>query len=46
MIGFADSKRINAAAETTVKLIGQPMNIAAVDEGANDNGEIWLLAFE
>ncbi len=40
MIQLADARRILAAAEKKAEEIGQPMNIAVVDEGGN------LLAFE
>ena len=40
MIQLADARRIIAAATTKAEKIGQPMNIAVVDEGGN------LLAFE
>jgi uncharacterized protein GlcG (DUF336 family) len=35
MITLNDARRIIAAAEKKAKRIGQPMNIAVVDEGAN-----------
>jgi uncharacterized protein GlcG (DUF336 family) len=35
MITLKDARRIIAAAETKAAEIGQPMNIAVVDEGAN-----------
>ncbi len=40
MIQLADARRIIAAAEKKADELGQPMNIAIVDEGGN------LLAFE
>ena len=40
MIHLADARRIIAAAEKKSEELGQPMNIAVVDEGGN------LLAFE
>lgn len=40
MIQLADARRIIAAAEKKADELGQPMNIAVVDEGGN------LLAFE
>ncbi len=40
MIQLADARRIIAAAEKKAEELGQPMNIAIVDEGGN------LLAFE
>ena len=40
MIHLADARRIIAAAEKKAEELGQPMNIAIVDEGGN------LLAFE
>ncbi len=40
MIHLADARRIIAAAEKKSEELGQPMNIAGVDEGGN------LLAFE
>lgn len=40
MIQLADARRIIAAAEKKAEELGQPMNIAVVDEGGN------LLAFE
>ena len=40
MIQLADARRIIAAAEKKAEEIGQPMNIAVVDEGGN------LIAFE
>ena len=40
MIQLADARRIIAAAEKKAEDIGQPMNIAVVDEGGN------LVAFE
>ena len=40
MIQLADARRIIAAAEKKAEAIGQPMNVAVVDEGGN------LLAFE
>ena len=35
MLKLADARRIIDAAEKKAKEIGQPMNIAVVDEGAN-----------
>ncbi len=35
MITLADARRITAAAEQKAQEIGQPMNIAVVDEGGN-----------
>ena len=35
MIGLSDAKRVIAAAEKKAAEIGQPMNIAVVDEGGN-----------
>jgi uncharacterized protein GlcG (DUF336 family) len=35
MVRLEDARRIIAAAETKAKAIGQPMNIAVVDEGGN-----------
>ena len=35
MLKLADARRIIAAAEKKAIEIGQPMNIAVVDEGAN-----------
>jgi uncharacterized protein GlcG (DUF336 family) len=40
MIQLADARRIIAAAEKKAEQIGQPMNVAVVDEGGN------LVAFE
>jgi uncharacterized protein GlcG (DUF336 family) len=40
MIQLADARRIIAAAQKKAEEIGQPMNVAVVDEGGN------LLAFE
>ncbi len=40
MIQLADARRIIAAAEKKAEELGQPMNVAIVDEGGN------LLAFE
>ena len=40
MIQLADARRIIAAAEKKAQELGQPMNVAVVDEGGN------LLAFE
>jgi uncharacterized protein GlcG (DUF336 family) len=40
MIQLADARRIIAAAEKKAEEIGQPMNVAVVDEGGN------LVAFE
>ena len=40
MIQLADARRIIAAAEKKAEEIGQPMNVAVVDEGGN------LIAFE
>ena len=40
MIQLEDARRIIAAAQKKAKKIGQPMNVAVVDEGGN------LLAFE
>ena len=40
MLQLTDARRIIAAATTEAEKIGQPMNIAVVDEGGN------LLAFE
>ncbi len=40
MIQLADARRIIAAAEKKSQELGQPMNVAVVDEGGN------LLAFE
>ncbi len=40
MIQLADARRIIAAAEKKAEDIGQPMNVAVVDEGGN------LIAFE
>ncbi len=40
MIQLADARRILAAAEKKADEIGQPMNVAVVDEGGN------LIAFE
>ncbi len=40
MIQLADARRIIAAAEKKAQELGQPMNVAIVDEGGN------LLAFE
>lgn len=40
MIELADARRMIAAAEKWVEEIGQPMNVAVVDEGGN------LIAFE
>lgn len=40
MIQLADARRIIAAAQKKAEEIGQPMNVAIVDEGGN------LLAFE
>lgn len=40
MIQLADARRIIAAAEKKSEEIGQPMNVAVVDEGGN------LIAFE
>lgn len=40
MIQLADARRILAAAEKKAEEIGQPMNVAVVDEGGN------LIAFE
>lgn len=40
MIELEDARRIIAAAEMKAQQIGQPMNVAVVDEGGN------LLAFE
>ena len=40
MIQLADARRIIAAAEKKAEEIGQPMNVALVDEGGN------LIAFE
>ena len=40
MIQLADARRILAAAEKKAEELGQPMNVAVVDEGGN------LLAFE
>jgi uncharacterized protein GlcG (DUF336 family) len=35
MIGLSDARRVIAAAEKKASEIGQPMNIAVVDEGGN-----------
>jgi uncharacterized protein GlcG (DUF336 family) len=35
MVSLADARRVIAAAEKKAAEIGQPMNIAVVDEGAN-----------
>ena len=40
MIGLEDARRVIAAAEKKAEAIGQPMNVAVVDEGGN------LVAFE
>ncbi len=40
MIGLEDARRVIAAAEKKAETIGQPMNVAVVDEGGN------LVAFE
>jgi uncharacterized protein GlcG (DUF336 family) len=40
MIQLADARRIITAAEKKAEEIGQPMNVAVVDEGGN------LIAFE
>ena len=40
MIQLADARRIIAAAEKKAEELGQPMNVAVVDEGGN------LIAFE
>lgn len=40
MIGLTEARRIIAAAEKKAEAIGQPMNVAVVDEGGN------LVAFE
>ncbi len=40
MIELADARRIIAAAELKAQQLGQPMNVAVVDEGGN------LIAFE
>jgi uncharacterized protein GlcG (DUF336 family) len=40
MIKLADARRIIAAAEKKAEEVGQPMNVAVVDEGGN------LIAFE
>ena len=40
MIGLAEARRIIAAAEKKAEELGQPMNVAVVDEGGN------LVAFE
>ena len=40
MIQLADARRIIAAAEKKADELGQPMNVAVVDEGGN------LIAFE
>ena len=35
MVGLADARKVIAAAEKKSQEIGQPMNIAVVDEGGN-----------
>ena len=42
MLKLADARRIIAAAEKKAVEIGQPMNIAVVDEGANLIGAIGV----